>query len=257
MKIFKTLIVALLLVAMSPATAQDADKIIANYFENTGGEENWKNLKSLKFIGKIKFGEMMFPIEMIRSVDGRAMTKADVQGQNFYQEVFDGETLWGTNQMTMAAEKSDSETTENFKNEANDFPDPLIGYKEKGYLVELIGNETIEGTETYKIKVTKEPIKVDGVEVDDVSFYYFDTENFVPIVIEQELKSGPGKGMIMQAKFSDYQEVDGLYFAFSIMQGVKDQPGGTEISLSEISLNPEVTDAMFVFPEKEATTEEK
>jgi len=47
----------------------------------------------------------------------------------------------------------------------------------------------------------------------------------VPIVIEKEMKSGPGKGMVLQLKYSDYEEVDGMYFAFSINQGVKDQEG--------------------------------
>jgi hypothetical protein len=256
MRTIKTLFIALLIVALAPLNAQTADEIINNYFENTGGLENWKNLDGVKYTGEINLGQMVLPIEIIQTKKGNTITKANVQGQDFFQEVFDGETLWGTNQMTMAAEKSDSEATENYKNELNDFPDPFIDYKEKEYTVELIGNETIEGTETFKIKLTKEPIKVDGVVTDDISYYYFETENFVPIVMEQEIKSGQGKGMIIQVKFSDYEEVGGLYFAFSINQGVKDQEGSTMISMKTIELNPEIDIAMFAFPEAAAKTEE-
>ena len=249
MKTIKTLFILLLFAAFAPANAQTAEEIIATYLENIGGEENLKKVISAKFVGSVDLGSMVLPVEMIQTTEGYRMTKADVQGQTFYQEVYDGETLWGTNQMTMAAEKSDAEATENFKKNINDFPDPFLDYKSKGYTVELIGNETVEGTDTYKIKLVKEPIMVDGQQTDDISFYYFDTENFVPIVYEEELKSGQGKGMIIQMKYSDYQEVDGIYFPFSMNQGIKDQPGGQLITLTDITLNGELDKAMFAYPE--------
>lgn len=259
MKILNTLLIAFVILAISPVSAQTAEEIINNYIENTGGLENWKKVNALKTVGEINYGGMMLPIEQIQTKSGKQMTKADVQGQTFYQQVYDGETLWGTNQMTMAAEKSDSEATENFKNEINDFPNAFIDYKEKGYTVELLGKETVDGTETFKIKLVKEPITVDGQKVDDVEFYYFDTENFVPIVMEKEIQSGPGKGMIVQIKFSDYEEVDGLYFPFSINQGVKDMPsnGMGGITFKEIIINPEIDNSIFTFPEAKTTEEKK
>ncbi len=257
MKLFKTLFIALTILMIAPVSAQTVDEIINNYFENTGGIENWKKLEAIKSTGEINYGGMTLPIVQIKTKSGKQLTTAEVQGQTFYQEVFDGKTLWGTNQMTMAAEKSDAEATQNFKNDLNDFPNPFLDYKDKGYTAELIGKETVDGTETFKIKLVKEPITVDGQKVDDVEYYYFDTENFVPIVFEKELMSGPGKGMVMQVKFSDYEEVDGLYFAFSINQGIKDMPsnGMGGITLTEIVLNPEIDDSMFNFPE--TTSEEK
>ena len=49
--------------------------------------------------------------------------------------------------------------------------------------------------------------------------------------------------------FSDYQEVDGLYFPFAIsMQG-------QGITIKEILVNPEVDMAMFAFPETPAPVE--
>ena len=43
MKTAKTLFIALLLIAVAPLTAQTADEIIDNYFENTGGKDAWGN----------------------------------------------------------------------------------------------------------------------------------------------------------------------------------------------------------------------
>ena len=55
---------------------------------------------------------------------------------------------------------------------------------------------------------------VDGKEEADVTFHYFDTENFVPLAVQSEIRVGPNKGQMSETKFSDYQEVDGLYFPF-------------------------------------------
>ncbi len=256
MKTIKTLFIALFVLALTPLNAQTADEIINNYFENTGGKANWGKIKTLTYEGTVDIPGMVLPIVMVQMKNGKSLTKAEVQGQAFYQSVYDGETLWATNQMTMSAEKSDTEATDNYKNDVNDFPDPFLDYASKGHSIELIGKETVEGTETFKVKLTKEPIKVDGKEEQDVTFYYFDTENFVPIVIEKEIKSGQGAGMVSQVKISDYQEVDGVYFAFSMIQGVKNQPGGQQITMTNIIVNADIDEAQFTFPVTEVKTEE-
>ncbi len=247
------LLLALLFLATTAIQAQTAEEIIANYLENTGGETTWEAIKGLQMDGAVKTQGIELPFTQIQMTDGRSYTKANLQGQDFYQDVYDGETLWNTNQFTLKAEKSDAEATANRKLESNDFPDQFLNYKEKGYTLELLGKETIEGTETFKIKLTKEPITIDGQKIPNVVFVYFDTENFVPIVEEQEVPSGPGKGQISSTKYSDYTEVNGLYFPFSIIQGVKDNAalGQFEIVVKSIDFNPEVTDELFAFPEQD------
>jgi hypothetical protein len=241
---------ALALVAGFSVTvhAQSVDEIIDKYIENTGGKANWQALQGIKMTATVKFSGLELPLTVIQLKDGRQSSAAVFQGMEFRQEVFDGSTLWGTNQMSMKPEKSDAETTENFKVNLGDFPSPFLDYKAKGYKVELLGKETVEGSETFKVKLTKKPIKVDGVETENVSFYYFDTENYVPLVVESEVKSGPGKGMVQQIKMSDYQEVNGLMFAFSNTVGAKGQPGGQNLVVTAIELNPKVDDALFAFP---------
>ena len=86
MTTIKTLFIALLILALTPLNAQTADEIINNYFENTGGLENWKNLNSIKFTGEVNMGQMVLPIEMIQTKNGKTITKANIQGQDFFQE---------------------------------------------------------------------------------------------------------------------------------------------------------------------------
>jgi hypothetical protein len=244
MKTLKTLFIALVLIAATPLTAQTADEIINNYFENTGGMEAWSNLKGMKMVASANAQGMEIPVEMYQMKDGKQLLKINIQGQDMTQYAFDGETMWTTNFMTMEAEKSDAEATENMKKQSKDFPSPFLNYKEKGFTVELLGKETKEGTETYKIKLTQKPIMVDGKEEANVSFHYFDTENFVPIVTETEVKQGPMKGQMSTSTMSDYQEVGGLYFPFALSMG------GQGITIKEIVLNPEVNEELFSFPEK-------
>ena len=249
MKTLKILTTLLFFTLILPIQAQTADEILANYFENTGGLDNWKALEGLKIAGKVNQQGMEFPINVLQLKDGRQMSSFVFQGKEIKQGVYDGETLWNTNFMTMKAEKADAEQTANFKLNTNDFPDAFIDYKAKGYTVELIGKETTDGTETFKIKLVKEPVTVDGVEKDDVSFYYFDTENFVPIAVESEITSGQGKGQMSKTTMSDYQEAGGLYFAYSTTQYVNGNLIWT-MSMDNIEINPAVDEGAFAFPEE-------
>ena len=250
MKKYSILLAIVLMSGWATLQAQTADEILNNYFENTGGVDAWRAVEGMRMKAKVNQGGMEIPLEIVRMKDGRQMTSITFQGLELKQGVFDGEVLWGTNMMTQKAEKSDAEATEMMKKEMNDFPDPFLDYQDKGYTVELMGQEDFNGTETFKIKLVKEPITVDGEEVQDVSYYFFETENFVPIAIHSEIKQGQAKGMMSEITFSDYQEVEGLYMPFTMSQGVKGQ-GGQPVTMDSIELNPEVSDSDFAFPAEE------
>jgi len=230
------------------STAQTAEDIIAKYIQNLGGVEKLNSITSLEMKAKVDYGGMSIPVDMITLRDGRTVTKITFQGQEMIQGAFDGTTSWGTNFMTMKPEKEDAEASENIKRNAGlDFITPMLDYKTKGYSVELLPNETMEGVECYKLKVTKKPQLVEGKDVPNVEFYYFDKENNVPIVVEAEIPSGQMKGQISQTVFSDYQEVDGIYFPFSMTSKIKDGQGQT-IVFDSIELNKKYDDAIFKFP---------
>lgn len=250
MKTIKTLFIALIILAIAPLNAQTADEIINNYFENTGGKANWEKLEGMKMEAEADAQGMIIPVEIYQTKDGKQLVKINLQGQELTQVSFDGETLWTTNFMTMAAEKSDQENTDNMKKQMKDFPSPLLNYQEKGYTVELLENETIEGTETFKIMLTQEPLMVDGVETANITYFYFESENYVPIVTETKIQQGPMKGQMNKTTLSDYEEVNGLYFPFSMNMG------GQGITIKKITLNPEIDMALFAFPVTEVKTEE-
>ncbi len=249
-----TILAVILISGSATIQAQTADEIIDTYFENIGGKDAWRAVKGMRMTAKVNQGGMEIPLEIVQMKDGKQYTAITFQGKKMMQGVFDGTVLWSTNFMTQKAEKSDAETTEIMKKSAKDFPDAFLDYKEKGYTVEYMGKEDFNGTETFKVKLTKTPMIIDGKEEEDVSYYFFETDNYVPIAVQTEIKQGQAKGMISEITFSDYDEVDGLYFAFTMTQGVKGQ-GGQPVTMDTIELNPEVEDSVFVFPEEQAVSE--
>ena len=229
------------------AQSMTAEEIIAKCVEATGGQEAWMKLKGqhLKAVGTAQ--GMEFPIEMYELKDGRQITKFSIQGMEMVQGAFDGETLWSVSFMTMKAEKSDAEETENMKRTIGEYPGALMTYKEMGYSLTLEKDDVKEGVDCYKIRMDKKSQLVDGEEKPDVQYYYIDKENFVPVCTEEEIMGGPAKGQIAVTILGDYQEVDGLYFPHSIKQGAGMQ--SFELTVEEVNLNPEVEDSIFAFPE--------
>ncbi len=234
---------------LSSAVAQSAEDIVAKYFENTGGRAKWEALKGIRFSMKINQGGVEIPIVQVLMKDGRQSQTTTFQGKDIKEQVYDGTTLWSHNYVNMKAEKSDAEALANFKLDIGEFPDPFLHFKDRGLKIELLGKETVEGTETFKIKLTKKPIMVDGKPSDNIAFYFFDTENYVMLMSEAEIKSGPAKGVTLQRKFSDFQEVGGIMMPYSMVISAKGQGAGQTLTITNIELNPTVADAEFKYPE--------
>jgi hypothetical protein len=225
----KTLVIVL---GISNAHAQTADEVVDKYIETIGGKQKLEAVTSTKMELVANYQGMEIPVEVSNSKDGKMLVKINLMGKEMTQVAFDGTTGWSTNMMTMKAEKMPSEEIENMKNTAaKDFPDPFLNYKQKGYTAEYIGKETKEGTECHKLKLTKLPKTVNGEKLQDVTFYYFDTENNVIVMTESEMQEGQMKGQMATAKMSNYQEVDGIYFPFTMNQF------GQEMTVKKITLN--------------------
>jgi outer membrane lipoprotein-sorting protein len=228
--------------------AQNVDEIINSYYETIGGK-NWNSVNGMRMTANVDQGGMSIPLEIVGMKDGRSFTKITFMGNTMTMAAFDGKKSWTTNFMTMQPEESPAEDSENAIRSSKEFPNALVSYKNLGYTATLLGSEKVEGTDCHKIKLEKKSMLVDGKEIPNVEYYYLDKENNVPVLVETEISSGEMKGQISQTKFSDYQEVSGVYFPFSTTQGLKDGQSQT-IQFEKIEVNPTVDDSMFAFPKK-------
>jgi hypothetical protein len=128
-----------------------------------------------------------------------------------------------------------------------DFDGPLVNYQAKGNRVEYQGVEQIEGSDAYKLKVTRP----NG----DVSYFYLDTEYYLPIRIDTErmIRGAPQES---ETSLGDYKQVNGVYLPFSSESGGKGSSSADrgKITFDKIEANVPLDDARFKRPGAPAGT---
>lgn len=238
-KIF--LLLSLCFVFVGQAVAQDVPsprEIGDAYIENTGGVDAWKAIEATRVKGTAAMQGMEFPMTMTNAKGDKSYLEVDVQGQKIIQ-AYDGEKAWQImpfQGITKPTEMSDDES-EQMKEQK--FLSEFIDTEERGFKLEAAEGKEVEGTETYAVRVTNE----EGYD----ATYYFDTEYMIPIMVATPVKSGPQKGAMMETYMSDYQEVDNVmmpYFMEVKFNGQSIQ----KITVSEVTLNPEIKGEMFSMP---------
>ncbi len=236
----RLLLFVFLLSSAVAVQAQTADEIIAKSFVTLGGADKWKALKTTKSEAKMAMMGFEFAGTMYNAEPNKMRVEIDVMGQKIIQ-CYDGSTAWWINPLQVGpdAQVMPEEMAESVKNQ--EFQSPLLDYASKGNKVTFEGKETIDGTECHKIKL----VKKDGNE----EFYFFDTENFVPVMVRAAIKTGPTAGQFSETFMSDYQEVSGLMFPFFLETKVAGQ-SVQKVTLSKVTLNEEMKDDMFLFPKK-------
>lgn len=227
------------------ANAQTADEILAKYFENTGGLDKWKALKSFTQKGKAFMGQE-FPMTIYAKTPNKIKMVINVQGTELIPQAYDGTTAWSLNPFQGGKDpvKMDDEAAKEIKDE--EFEEEFIDYKKKGHEVTLEGVEEVDGVKCHKIKLVKNK---NNPKDDATEIYFFDVENFVPIVQYSYVRTGPQKGTEVKTYLSDYQESGGLIFPYSMEQKVNGQTV-FKATIENITINDVNDDSIFAFPKK-------
>jgi outer membrane lipoprotein-sorting protein len=231
------------------ANAQSADEIIINFFNYSGGIENWRALNGMMVNSVVNDQGMDIPSTKIYLKDGRVLIQFELQDKKMTQVAFDGKVVWGDDFITMEPVKTDKDVTENMLREANDFPNPLLNYKKNGYTVSLEENDSIGDQACYKICLTKKKHLIKGQEVDNIEYYYISTTNFSLLAVESMIQAGQLKGKRRRDIFRMYKEVDGFLLPFVIKREIEGG-GSMVIKIESIEINPEIDNSIFEFPDK-------
>nr|WP_321236126.1 outer membrane lipoprotein-sorting protein [uncultured Psychroserpens sp.] len=239
--------ILVLLLMTNYTSAQNAKAIMAKYTKVTGGEKKWNKINVMSVSGTahlINQGGMELPFTRIVKKDGKQITSLIVNGMNYVSLAYDGETAWGSNQQ-MQPEKKSVDVATNTENLKYDFPYPGHNWKKNGYTLEYLEKVMIEGTETFKIKLTKLPQFVDGKSVDNIQYLYIDSKKYIPILTESEVVSGTDKGKITKSFLSDYKEVDGLLFPFTVTMKYEDEIFQI-LKTTSVEWNKDIDDSLFI-----------
>ncbi|MFN5170519.1 MAG: outer membrane lipoprotein-sorting protein [Cyclobacteriaceae bacterium] len=240
----RLLVFALALVA-GLAHAQTADEILAKYFESTGGIEKWRALNSMIGTGKMSMQGMELDFSLTMKKPNKQFMKISIQGQDIIT-AYDGTDAWMLNPFQGGKDPVKLPPDQAKEMTEEELEDDFIDYKKKGHEVKLLGKEEIDGTQCYKIELVKNK---NNDKEDVTQIYYFDAENYVPIVTASFVRSGPAKGQETRTYMSDYQDVKGIMMPFSMETKLNGQTV-QKMTFSKMEVNSDVSDAMFAFPKK-------
>ena len=220
--------------------AQSVDSLIAKYVQASGGMARMQALQTLRRIGKFT-GQDGFEAVVIQENKrpNNVREEFSLQGMTGIT-AFDGHNGWKIEpwQGKRDPESLGEEEMHGILDDA-DFDGPLVNYQAKGNRVEYQGTEQIEGSDAYKLKVTRP----NG----DISFYYLDAEYYVPIRIDTQrmIRGAPQE---LETSLGDYKQVAGVYLPFSYESGLRGSPDRSKVTYDKIEANVPVDDQRFIRP---------
>jgi len=228
----------LLAILAAPAAAQTVDEVIAKSLEARGGLDKLKAIQSIRMAAKMSMGPMELPMVIEMKRPGNFRADITVQGTVAVQ-AYDGAHAWGISPMgTGQPEPMPAEAAKEMVEQA-DMDGPLVDYKAKGNLVELVGKEKVEGSDAYKLKITKK----DG----DVEYHFLDADSYLPVRVEAR-RTIRGTEIEGESTLGDYKEAGGFLWPYSIQSGAKGRPEKQSLVVEKIEINPAIDDARFKMP---------
>jgi outer membrane lipoprotein-sorting protein len=186
---------------------------------------------------------MEMPMSMCMKRPNKMRNEFEFQGTKMIQ-TYNGTEGYMINPMTGSTEAmkvGDSELAQ-FKDQS-DLDGKFFNYKEKGNTLELMGTETINGANTYKIKLVEKPV-TDG-QTGKTTFHFFDCLNFT-VVKSISTENMQGVDTEMEIYFT-YKQIDGV----SVPSSIEAMAGGNSVykmTFDDIKINEELSDDLFEKP---------
>jgi hypothetical protein len=211
--------------------AQTAEEIVAKHIDAIGGAEAWKKVNSVKMEGtmQVQGAELAVTITVLNGKGARQ--DLSIMGMTGYQIVTPTE---GWNYMPFQGQTTPEAMTAEDLAESQDDLDAqrnLIDYAAKGHTVELMGKDDVDGTECFKLKITKKGGKSETIFVDPKSYL---------ILRSVELRKANGQEIEVATNYSNYEKLpEGIIVPKSMTL-----PFG-ELIISKITINGDVDETAF------------
>lgn len=234
----------LIAVFFTVVQGQDLSEILDQHF-SVVGQEKLAEVKTITVYGKIiQMGTEFSFVQKMKNPN-KFRLEADIQGQKMIQ-AFDGENGWMITPWIGPEPQDLTGIQLKQAKEQTNIEGDLYNWEEKGHQAEYMGTEDVEGTETYKIKLTKK----DGDEI----FYFIDSESYV-MLKETRKMTVQGNEMVIESFPGNYEMINGIAFPMSIKTNTMGQE--TEILFDSVKIDLELDDSIFIRPVQEETEVEE
>lgn len=226
--------------ASASVQAMTADELVAKNLDARGGAAKLQAIKSLKSEGKLLVGgQFELAVVQYQKAPDSTRSEASIQGLTAVQ-AWDGKEGW---QISPFQGRKDPEkmSADDAKALADDAPisGQLLGWQERGSKLEYLGTEDVDGTAAHKLKVT--------LKNGDVEYVYLDPDHFLEIRVVTQ-RSVRGTLVESVTDYGDYEQVDGVYFPFSVATESRPDGNGQQLTIEHAEANVPIDDALFAFP---------
>jgi len=242
----RTRLLAILLTApalLAQAPAPTLEQLLAKYYEAKGGLAKMKAVSTMRITAKMSGGPMDFPVVIESKRPASLRMDISIQGNQIIQ-AYDGKVGWSVNPFQQSAKKDAEPMTPDEVREMEvqaDMDGPLVDWKEKGHKVELQGREPVEGSDSFKLKVT--------LKNGDIRTIFLDVDSYLEVKLASKRKVRDTE-VEAETTLGDYKEVGGLMIAHAMESGAKGIPQKQKVVIEKVELNVPIADSRFTMPAK-------
>lgn len=223
------------------AQAMTADELVAKNIEARGGMAGIEAIKSLRLTGKLHINGFGVDVDSTQTFKrpGSYRFEGTLQGLTMVNS-YDGKEAWKISpfQGRKDPERTSAEDAKSLA-ESADFDGPWVNAAAKGNKLEYLGTEDVGGTDAHKLKVS--------LKNGDIEYAFFDPDAFLVIrTIDQRTVRGVEQRS--ESDFSDYEKVNGVYFAFAASTGGVGSDQKNTFTVDKAEANVAIDDSWFSFP---------
>src|SRR6056297_487063 len=206
-----------------------AEKVYDMYFEAIGGKENLENIQDMKQEATTSMGGMTLNIVTYKKAPNKYKMEMLMNGNVMSKQLYDGEK--GSLTSPQGTQELQGEQLEQMKYQA--IMNQELKYDELGVKSTLKGIEKVNGKDAYKVEV---------ILPNETKFYdFFDTETGLRLQTKTTAQTPQGEFTQVQS-FTDYTEVDGIKFPFTIStSGMQN----LTMEIQSIEINKGIEDSVF------------
>ncbi len=233
-----TRVLALLLLGAAVA-AQDVDAIISNYVEALGGTDALNAVTALRLTGTLEFSPSdRYGVTISKMRPNLYRYEVDYNGKKVV-EGFDGANVWSIDPFSginSPALMENEIQVSKIKSEA-DIISPLVASKDRGYRVEYLGGQMVDGVESLRLKIT--------FPDNYTTEYILGSHDHLPRqFIRLERHNPRGRVNTIKILISDYRRTGKVLFAHRYEIQKPNQK--SILTIDRIEINPrDVTPDMF------------
>jgi hypothetical protein len=216
-----------------------AEQIADKHLEAIGGDK-WKTVKTMRITGDYEAFSETHPFVIYRKRPAHYRFEHRMLEFNVVR-AFNGKQTWWINPMWRQMEPGPIPEPQNRVTlRESVLGSPLMGWRDRGHTLTLLGTHDVEGEDHYKIEIQ---FKNGPKET-----WFINTKTFLKTLVQGETYEY-GRPMPLEEFFGEYQEVEGVMIPFYIEQEWHTRH--RVYTVEKVEINTQIDDALFAFTAKE------